>query len=596
MTFPDTTFVNNQTVIYADWLNAVNDICATATTDTAGFHVNRFSGDGININFTLTHHAANEDYLFVYINGVYQQKNTYSYNNATQIVSFSVAPPIGTDNIEIVTASTFALDYSNASLVQYDPAGTGAVATNVQAKLRETVSVKDFGAVGDGVADDTQALSNFLNVCRTNKVKGFFNSGTYLISSALDISGVDIEGVLGGYNNVDGTIIKGSGGHVIFNQSSAATNNITYSIKNFAIQDGSVALKMTYAVNCRIDNIFITNCTDGIYCGDASLAGPLWCNFINCQVNVSDTALKINGAQWANANLFESCYFKGNVAGGSITAAGGIGAVSNQFINTEFAGDNRGVVLENNKSTTFDNCYFESRGPSIVVDGYTLDLQVNNCVFGSLRNNNADGVPAFIWHKSGSCRVSVNGGYIYLASGAVYDNLRFVQSDAIASFAIVMTDLPDQEIAASGWQIFAAGLPTSRDRLFYSADYTPTWTTNGTQPSLGNGTLTGRYTLSGRVCTVQFQLTAGSTTTFGTGQFQISLPFPAVGGQRAQGIAWILDDGTGYYVSVANVVSTSSLMVFYTTTSVTGVVAHNVPMTWTTNDIISGTITYEIAT
>ena len=48
----------------------------------------------------------------------------------------------------------------NASGVVYDPAGAGAVATTVQAKLRETVSVKDFGAVGDGVADDTAAIAS----------------------------------------------------------------------------------------------------------------------------------------------------------------------------------------------------------------------------------------------------------------------------------------------------------------------------------------------------------------------------------------------------------------------------------------------------
>jgi hypothetical protein len=39
---------------------------------------------------------------------------------------------------------------TDASLVNYTPAGTGAVVTTVQAKLRETISVKDFGAVGDG--------------------------------------------------------------------------------------------------------------------------------------------------------------------------------------------------------------------------------------------------------------------------------------------------------------------------------------------------------------------------------------------------------------------------------------------------------------
>ena len=40
----------------------------------------------------------------------------------------------------------------------YVPAGTGAVTRTAQSKMRDIVSVKDFGAVGDGIADDTAAI------------------------------------------------------------------------------------------------------------------------------------------------------------------------------------------------------------------------------------------------------------------------------------------------------------------------------------------------------------------------------------------------------------------------------------------------------
>lgn len=48
---------------------------------------------------------------------------------------------------------------SGSSLVGHIAAGTGATARTVQTKLRDMVSVKDFGAVGDGVTDDTSAFT-----------------------------------------------------------------------------------------------------------------------------------------------------------------------------------------------------------------------------------------------------------------------------------------------------------------------------------------------------------------------------------------------------------------------------------------------------
>jgi hypothetical protein len=52
---------------------------------------------------------------------------------------------------------------SDAFQVSYTPPFTGSVATSVGDKLAQTVSVQDFGAVGDGVTDDTTAFSNAVN-------------------------------------------------------------------------------------------------------------------------------------------------------------------------------------------------------------------------------------------------------------------------------------------------------------------------------------------------------------------------------------------------------------------------------------------------
>ena len=75
---------------------------------------------------------------------------------------------------------------NGAALVTYLPSGTGAIATNVQDKIRESVSVKDFGAVGDGVADDSAAIENAINAANGKVV--FFPFGNYLVTRQLNLS------------------------------------------------------------------------------------------------------------------------------------------------------------------------------------------------------------------------------------------------------------------------------------------------------------------------------------------------------------------------------------------------------------------------
>jgi hypothetical protein len=81
-----------------------------------------------------------------------------------------------------MVATVQAVGSTSSDLVSYTPAGTGAVATTVQTKLRETVSVKDFGAVGDGVTDDSTAFQNAVNAAANGSL--YVPSGTYLIDNA----------------------------------------------------------------------------------------------------------------------------------------------------------------------------------------------------------------------------------------------------------------------------------------------------------------------------------------------------------------------------------------------------------------------------
>jgi hypothetical protein len=77
----------------------------------------------------------------------------------------------------------------DSSNVVYQPAGVGAVATTVQAKLRESISVKDFGAVGNGSTDDTAAINAALSSIGTTTVNSLiFPQGTYLVTSNQDWS------------------------------------------------------------------------------------------------------------------------------------------------------------------------------------------------------------------------------------------------------------------------------------------------------------------------------------------------------------------------------------------------------------------------
>jgi len=112
---------------------------------------------------------------------------------------------------------------SNASSITYNPAGTGAVTTTAQAKLRENASIKDFGAVNDGTTDNTTAIQTALNsgikIIQVPADGVYAWSGTVTVPSNIALTGPGtlkalstsaILNMSGSNSTIDGVSIIGS--------------------------------------------------------------------------------------------------------------------------------------------------------------------------------------------------------------------------------------------------------------------------------------------------------------------------------------------------------------------------------------------------
>ena len=142
-----------------------------------------------------------------------------------------------TGNTKVLTEHDNILDY--VQTYQYQPTSTlvGTVSRTLQARLDDEVSVHAFGAVGDGVTDDTIALQNAFNIFRTPGFGGYgsenppshrervtliIEPGTYLVSDTLQIP--PFATIVGA--GIDKTVIQATGTFPVFETVNTNGDNI----------------------------------------------------------------------------------------------------------------------------------------------------------------------------------------------------------------------------------------------------------------------------------------------------------------------------------------------------------------------------------
>jgi hypothetical protein len=342
-------------------------------------------------------------------------------------------------------------DDDGSDWIGFDPAGSGAVARSAQDKLRETVSVKDFGAVGDGVTDDTAAFNAALNAAKNVKVP----PGTYLINITLqDIftGGKTLEG-----EGREGTsILRPYLDAPVITVSSVSGPTRSVTIRNldflnnttgsFTQQPNAVGISFVGTnINDwhKVERVQIRYFKNGI-----NILGRLiWSEFTNVQIwNSLEHGFYANVTGAVNLNTFRLVSSTNNQWDGFHFYVSGNGTFQNLLFdacNTEANGldVNRakanGFFIRNPEQSTITNLYAENNGidsvdqdsASIRVEGaYCYNLTVNGGYLVGSDNGLYVDASLVIGGSITNCRISYDTKY------AVYVNRS--QSNSLPKFHV----------------------------------------------------------------------------------------------------------------------------------------------------------------
>jgi hypothetical protein len=397
------------------------------------------------------------------------------------------------------------------------------------------VNVKTYGAIGNGVADDTAAFTAAMAASTAIYVP----PGNYKITSTLTVpNNTSLIGAgrgtaklqkffdgdmmtLGNYSNLSGLWLDGQG------------STLSYTGQGVVINNGNGRQSIT---SCRITNFLNGACLyffsqGGTQCSVVDLIASQTNGATgtgNFAIVIQDTGSVESGAfprKFSHIETNGFCSFS-------------FGSSNNTYVSNSFLADL--FYSLNSRATLITNCRIANQA--------ALLIQGNNHTIIS------SAISPQITIQTTSDNIALQGNS--------YNNLPIIDNSN------------NSRNLLDSWRLA----------------YTPALTSGGTAPSLGNGTILASYYRNGATTTVVGQLTIGSTTTLGTGGLKVSLPHAMKNDIDFAGGVVYMNIGGTVYEGFAQIATGTAVVDLLRDTS--GSVTAASPGTFGTGDFIRWSLTY----
>jgi len=487
----------------------------------------------------------------------------------------SAAGNVQTDINARPTSATLALS-TGSGLIGWIQLGVGAVLRNLLDWLRERpISVKDFGATGNGSTDDTAAVQAWVTYLSTNGRMGYVPKGNYKLTSTVTAPQANNWGWRG----------EGKYKSAFFWAGASTTSDIfalggtgadsrgclfeSFSVFSFSAQTAGTAFKLTNFTDPSIDDVtfggelYAKNTWHGIWfngCHEAKLT--------RFDIMGLGDGIIVNSGTLgnsSNSDLYLDVGFANNCGGAGIRCAGGFGGLNVGQV--QLLGNMAGQLVVDNSIAAASNREI-ILSANFVADG-VLATQ-DNIILNSPTSSTANLICAGT--IGSATRYGVNviswpSGFLNFSAGRIYNNV---------SDAIHMTDATVTLVCGSGLSIdtngglgvyssvtntladiscaFAGNVAGDIGNTIgnWKQSFTPTVTSGS--GSFTSASATMRYQKRGK--NISFRaLVAITTNGTAAGSANITMPFSAAATSVATGIAAsVSGKGLTGFISGSNMV------------------------------------------